>query len=306
MSDGPHCYAVRRLNPFLGVVEVVEIEGARALSIDGRNWQIQVQADRPEHTWGRDTPARTVRQFFRFGNWHPEQGLTRVPANPILDIGAMLAASERMVGTLQAVQERLPFAFADHIERWLLDDTGRPLALLAATVEPRYTEEIHADDWQAIPDMSADFSAPSLTALGMATSDARGNRHHADALERQVLAAAGPAPRRCWYQRQADGSAIPLADGFVPLPADAFPELPLSRYWHQDPEAALLHDYLHWLAPRLLTLDGLSDVTRRELEQAACHQALQMADQHRLYPRVLQRDLLDTARVEARLRRAAS
>lgn len=304
MSDTANCYAVRRLNPFLGVLEVVEIEGARALSVDGLDWQIQVEADRPDHTWGRGAPATAVRQFFRFGSWHVEHGLSRVPVNPILDVGAMLSASERLIDALQAAQAHLPFAFADHVERWLLAADGRPLALLAATVARRFTQEIHADGWQATPAMSPDFTAPGLTALGIAASNELGNRRHADALERQVLGAAGPSPRRCWYERQPDGSALPLDSGFAGLPADAFPELPLRRHWTEGPEATLLGDYLHWLAPRLLCLDTLDDATRLELEQAARRQALQVADHYRLYPKVLQRELLDSARVEARLRRA--
>ena len=121
MSDAPHCYAVRRVNPFLGVVEIVEIDGARALSNDGRHWQLQVEAERPDHSWGQGRPTKIVKQFFRFGSWHPEQGLSRVPVNPVLDFGAMLASNERLIATLQTVQDRLPFPFADHIEHWLLD-----------------------------------------------------------------------------------------------------------------------------------------------------------------------------------------
>lgn len=305
MSAAPNCYTVRRLNPFRGVMEVVEIGDARALSSDGRHWQIQVEAVRPEHTWGRGEPTHSVKQFFRFGSWHAEQGLSQVPVNPILDIGAMLAASERMVATLQVVQSQLPFPFTDNIEHWLLDDQGQPLALLAATVEQRFTTEIRADDWCATAPLSADFTAASLAALGIPASDTHGNRHHAATLERLVRDAAGPAPQRRWYQRQDDGSAVPLDDSCHALPATAFPELPLRTLWPDGAGTALVRDYLHWLAPLLLTLDTLSAATRRELEQAARQQALQMADLHPLYPQVLQQDVLDTARVEARLRRAA-
>jgi hypothetical protein len=304
VSDTPHCYAVRRLNPFLGVVEIVEIAGARAMSIDGRHWQIQVEGERPNHTWGRGS-APIVKQFFRFGSWHPEQGLSRVPVNPVLDFGAMLAANERMLATLQEVLQQLPFPFEDHIEHWLLDAEGRPLALLAATVAERYTREIRADQWTATLPLNGDFSASSLTALGIAAQDEHGNRHHADTLERQVRDAAGPTPRRCWYERRADGSALPLQADFAPLPAAAFPELPLRAEWDEAQAQALVTDYLHWLAPRLLALDSLGEAWRGELEQAARHQALLVEDHYPLYPRVLRQDVLDAARVEAKLRRAS-
>lgn len=305
MSDTPRCYAVRRLNPFLGVTEVVEIEGARALSSDGLSWQIQVEADRPDHTWGRDTPSKPVRQFFRFGNWDTDRGLSRVPVNPILDVGAMLAASERMVTTLQSVIGQLPFPFADRVEHWLLDTAGQPLALLAATVDARHIAGIRADHWQATPLQYHDFVAASLTARQIPACDQHGNRHHADTLERQLQDAAGPLPLRGWYQRQPDGSALPLGAGQAALPADAFPCLPWREHWPGPDHAALMRDYQHWLAPQLLTLPELTDVLRRDLEQAACRQALQMSAQHRLYPRVLQPQMLNTARVEAQLRRSA-
>jgi len=304
VNDTPRCHAVRRLNPFLGVLEVVAIDGARALSADGLDWQIQVEAERPEHTWGRGQAAAAVRQFFRFGSWHPQQGLSRVPANPILDIGAMLAASERMVAALQTVQDDLPFPFADHFEHWLLDAAGQPLALLAATVAERHIGEIRAGQWQATTPTNPPFTAPSLVALGIPADDGHGN-HHADILERRVRDAAGPAPRHGWYQRLPDGSGRPLQEHLAPLDAAAFPALPLRPDWDDANDRALVRDYLHWLAPWLLALDSLDDTLRHELEQAARNQALALADHYRLYPRVLQPEVLDSARVEARLRRTS-
>lgn len=304
MNDEPNCYAIRRVNPFLGVVEVVEIDGARALSLNGRQWQIEVEAERPLHTWGRGEPVGSERQFFRFGNWDAEQGLTRVPANPLLDIGAMLSASERMIAALRAVLPQLPFRFADRFEHWLLDIEGRPLALLATTVARRFTDEIRTTDWVATVPLSPAFTAASLDTLGVPDGDRHGNRHHAETLERQIRAAAGPTPHRCWYEREA-GGGMPLDADCVPVPAEAFPELPLRAAWPAEQQTALVRDYLHWLAPRLLTLDTLSEAARRELERAACQQATLVADHFDLYPQVLHREMLDAARVEARLRRAA-
>lgn len=286
MNDTSHCYAVRRLNPFLGVMEVVEIAGARALSSDGRHWQIQVEAVCPDHTWRSDAAGHAQTRFFRFGDWSADQGLSRVPANPLLDIGAMQTASERLIAALQEALPRLPFPFTDRFEHWLLDTDGQPLALLATTVARRFTADIRVAQWQADTTTAADVVAADL--------------------ERQVLAAAGPAARRCWYERQEDGRGIPLDAGCDPLPADAFPRLPLRSRWPDPVDQARVRDYLHRLAPQLLTLDGLDTQLRRELEQAACRQALQLADHYGLYPHVLQPALLDAARVEARLRRAAS
>ncbi len=39
----PDCYSIRRLAPFLGMTEVIDTGEARAVSVDGLNWQIQVR-----------------------------------------------------------------------------------------------------------------------------------------------------------------------------------------------------------------------------------------------------------------------
>jgi hypothetical protein len=65
-------------------------------------------------------------------------------------------------------------------------------------------------------------------------------------------------------------------------------------------------EYLAWLAPYLLTLPGLPDPLRRDLEAKAAHHALLVDALWRLYPRVLDLELVRRARIEARLRRAAA
>jgi hypothetical protein len=305
VKDAPRRYAIRRLNPFLGVVQVLEIPGGRALSYDGREWELQVETERPEHTWGSIERTRVVRQFFRFGNWNAEQGLSRVPVNPILDIGAMLEASEQLLAALRGSLQLLPFPFEDRYEYWLLDRDRQPLALLASCAEQRFTEQIRPDRWQATLPTTRDFVSARLEQQAVANHDQQGARHHAEQLERQVRDTAGPTPHRCWYQRQPGADATPLDEPFEPLPDSAFPELPWRDSWTEPAQQGLVDDYLNWLAPRLLTLDSLSEPLRRRLERAACAQALLVADLHLLYPAILQHDLLDAARVEARLRRAA-
>ena len=41
-----HSYAIRRVNPFLGVLQVIETEGGRASSANGVVWDIEVIAER--------------------------------------------------------------------------------------------------------------------------------------------------------------------------------------------------------------------------------------------------------------------
>jgi hypothetical protein len=88
------------------------------------------------------------------------------------------------------------------------------------------------------------------------------------------------------------------------LGVDDFPELLIRETWPSAADAGLVADYIAWCAPRLLALDSLSDRTRARLEPLACRQPLLVDTLYRLYPRVIDRSLLDRVRVEARLRRA--
>jgi len=81
--------------------------------------------------------------------------------------------------------------------------------------------------------------------------------------------------------------------------------LPLREAWEAPEAQALVTAYLAWLAPLLLTLPDLPDAVRGPLEQAARLRALEVEALHRIYPRVVDRDQLNAALVEAALRRRA-
>ena len=65
MTEAPVCYGVRRLNPFLGMLQVVELANARALSPDGLRWEIQVLCAQPEHTWRSANRGAPVMRYHR-------------------------------------------------------------------------------------------------------------------------------------------------------------------------------------------------------------------------------------------------
>ena len=309
-----NCYAVRRLNPFLGVTQVVETPLARALSRDGISWQLQVLAERPEHTWGSLNRGTPIKQFFRFGMWDPRSGLSRVPVNPILDVGAMLEAAKQLTERLHRVVNAVPYPLTDRFERWLLDAQGQPFALLGTTTDARFLDEITDTDWQATPPAGATFRSPHLEAQGVPVSIGRSRRHHAERLEWQVNGRAGTPPRVQWFERQADGSGaavdtagLAAAGAGIAEPVNpAFPAIGLSLDWPDPDQRQLVWDYLAWNAPRFLTLSDMPDTLRHRLEAAAKGNAMLVEAQHRLYPRVLNPSWIDAARVEARLRAAAT
>ena len=302
--DQPRCYAVRRVNPFEGVLQVVEGHDARAYSPNGHIWQIQVLARRPDHTWRSFSDVQPIEQFFNFGLWDAQGGLQRVPANPVMDIGAMAAAAGRVTDILRQRLERLPFPLIDAYECWATDYRGNPVALLATTEDCDMIPAIRAGRWQATRLADHGFVSPSLTARGIPASGELGPRQHAEHLERQVRRL---GQHKAWFRRRPDGSGeriAPPCDGAA-LPAPALPALGLTTDWDDVQASELACDYLAWQAPRLLMLQGIDETQRRWLERHACRQAIELAACFRLIPRILDHAALEAARVEARLRQAA-
>ena len=311
MSSTGHAYSLRRINPLQGVVEVLERDAARAISRDGVDWEIQVETESPNTLWGSLNTGNVQRRFFRFGTWSRRRGLWRVPVNPILDIGEMVEEAEDLLAALEARLDELPFPAADRFELWLLDTQSQPLALLATTDDPRRIADLRPQPWQAAPLSEHGFRSPALDGERARPGEAENPRRHAAMIEALVREAAGANPVPQWFERDAQGSGrglphrAPRSLADRELPIEQFPELPWRSDWASARDAALMADYVAWSAPRLLTLHGLSDSTRAGLEQVARRQAEAVDALFPLYPRILDRNLIDAARVEARLRRAA-
>ncbi|KAA6185988.1 hypothetical protein F2Q65_06360 [Thiohalocapsa marina] len=306
-------YSLRRVNPFLGTVAVVRTPGGRALSLDGCTWQLQVAARPPRGLWSGGGHAEELR-FFRFGFWSVADGVTRVPLNPVLDVGLMLQECDQLVAELAAVAQRLPFPLAPELELWLLDRDDAPLALLATAMEqPDPLPEVIGADWSAGARGDRPFRSEHLAARGIAEAIGAAPAQHARYLERQIGDAAGNGRRMQWFRRDAagglglgqvlgQGAPAGLADRR--LPAGAFPALTLRTQWADADATALVRDYVRWLSPYLLMLPTLDERQRAELEQDAARHARLVAGLWRLYPRIIDQALLRRARVEAELRRA--
>jgi hypothetical protein len=299
------CHAVRRLNPFEGVLQIVETNNARAYSPDGMIWQIQVLTRRPDHTWRSFSHVLPIEQFFNFGLWDAEGGLQKIPANPVMDIGGMTRAAEALSSQLRRLTGQLPFRLSDRYECWSTDYQGNPIALLATTEAPERMSDIRGPRWQATRISDHGFVSPSLAARGIPAVGELGPRQHAEHLEREVRHS---GQKKAWFERSASGVGRridPRDPEEAELPAGAFPPLGLKADWKDRQTRELATDYLAWQAPRLLTLQGIDDRQRRWLEPHACRQAVELAAVYRLIPRVIDREIIEAARVEARLRRAA-
>ncbi|MGB5260004.1 MAG: hypothetical protein WBO34_05705, partial [Gammaproteobacteria bacterium] len=72
---------------------------------------------------------------------------------------------------------------------------------------------------------------------------------------------------------------------------------------HDALHAQLVQDFICWQAPWQLLLPDMDTAVRGEFERHARVQPLKLARQYRLYPDIVDRRVIDAARVEARLRR---
>ncbi len=294
------CYALRQLNPFSGVLQVVDTRQARAFSNNGVLWRLQVVSERPGHTWrsGNDV---AVRQYFNWAMWSAAKGMHKVNANPILDIGAMSRAAEQLVEALQPCLAELPFALQDRFEYWGCDAQDEPLALLSSAqqaVPPH--GDVQRLGWRACDPHGPGFVSQQLLDADLPDSAGAARGSHAEYLEMLVNRT---VQSRHWFRRDTDGGGVRL-DGECQLPAGQFPPQGVRQHWSEQQASAAFADYIAWLAPVLLTLPELQAQRRAELERQAVKRATRVSDLYRLYPNIEQPDLIRQALVEARLRRA--
>jgi hypothetical protein len=296
-------FGIRQLNPFRGVLQVFTSDRARALSGNGLVWEIQVLSDRPQGLWA-NTPFNG-RQFYCFGHWSAEAGLSQVPLNPLFNIGDMIASAEKLIEGLQSALGDLPFPLADPFEAWLLDESeSQPLALLQSSRSDAERRPIKRPKWLAAQRGDFDFVSPHLLNRDLPNNDGYNPRVHASFLEAMVRDRAGQQRCCVWYYRHADGSASPCDDPQTLLAAEHFPQLPINEHWPDSDESDLISDYVRWKAPQLLMLPSLNEATRKRLEQLAVKQAEAVDRLWRLYPEILDQALLNSARVEAKIRTA--
>jgi hypothetical protein len=278
-------YALRRLNPCRGVVEIVDVGDAEARSLDGVTWHLRA-----------DDGQGWVRPV---GVWVAGEGVKAGVAHRYPEL---LAALEAMPA--------LPFPLADRLELWLLDKaTGLPLALLGAQRPSLQQHGLAELDW--IP-FALRYRGFRSQALGEHEGGRTPIPQHRDFLQRQVNERARPYAAAQWFHRRPDGSGEGLTGYRLEpgwqhrtLAAEAFPELLVASDWNNQLEKSVIADYHAWLAPFLLCWPSLGDPTRAELEAAARLRPHWLAQVQRLLPKVLDRDGLNAALVAARLEQAS-
>ena len=295
MSDLPtsaECYAIRRLNPFIGVSRIVQLGNTRAISNDATNWQIQMRFS--ESNTGE---FRTVSQWTRN---QPIVSPAKLPTNLPTNQTRVL---ESLVELLPACATSGDFRLADRFEFWALDQSQLPLALIASSVETPSLTSIQKTAWYASP--ASDIGFPSR-ALNDNPADHH-PRYYAEIFEKQVNR---HFARRRWIHRQDDGSGSLLCNAFTATSdrrhwsASAFPPYGVRDDWEDRVTRTLYEEWVNWTAPVLLTLDTIDPDERQHLEKQAVQRAMLVEQLHDLYPKIIQPSLINRARVEARLRMA--
>jgi len=300
----PTYYALRRVNPYRGVVHTVDIGEASAHTFDGLIWHL-----RADDGYGWVRPV---------GVWEEGVGLKLGQPGGLGDI---LAALE--------TRPSLPFPIVDSDELWLLDrESGLPLALLATQRGGIKAADQLDSEWYPFALSYTGFHSPTLAqrdAVARNPGDA-----HRDFLARMVNQAARPHAMAQWFRRGQDGIGqgsgvvggsaalrIRRAENWcmtgLRLPyewrsrvmhAEDFPELLVRETWNSRLEQSVISDYHRWLAPLLLLWPRLSQATRARLELEACEKPQWLARVYRLLPTMLNPAQIQAGLVAARLEQA--
>jgi hypothetical protein len=292
------------LNPFHGMVNVVEIDGADAVSRDGLHWSLYLQGQVERELADDGSELEVALPDVKFGTWSAGEGLRRAPVRSVVDYAWLDALGSQLLASVKGCSDQVPFPMGDRYECWLLDgDRGLPLALLASACSPAEMEDLQVLEWRPGQIARQQFRAPSLGGAGSAGPDTP----HSETLAGLVRTAAGSRPAAQWFVRNAEGegeglAGLRLARVRRRLPPEAFPELLLRDHWPRERDSRLVRDFLDWQAPWLLTLQGLTETTRAGLERAGFRQALRVSQLYRLYPRIVDKYGLRATLVEAKLR----
>lgn len=281
-------YAIRRVNPFRGVMQVIEAEEGRALSCNGVVWEILVRA-----TQGNSLDItgdhNTRNTFYRFGLWSLDYGLMKRSNSPAAeqDYFELMSKCETLIDHVQASHDQLPFELEDSLELWLFDrNSQRPFALLTSLLPGSGLPSPEPEYWSAC--------------IGANGSPAQRRFPQARELEVQVSKRAGFNINKHWIQRLPGGEGI-VENTDRAIPADQFPVLLLDENWERDDEQQRAREYIEWISPSLLTLQHLDKGARARLENNLNVQAISIEHHWHLYPEIINSKLLKAARVQCRI-----
>jgi hypothetical protein len=274
-------FSQRLLPPFSGQAQIAESDRARAITMDGETWEFHfVRAT----SGGLPSSGSTPMRSFRRVAYIQQNELKNIAGN---DSEEQSGADERireLADYLTAAS--LPFPAADKYEYWLLDPKDdAPLALIFTC-----TEEVQM---AAFPSLTEWTALPAAVMPIEATPEEK-DRTYGPVnyrFERCVAERAGSKPRARWYVRHVGEE-------------DSFPPYLVTEEWNDDEHRLLCRRYLNRQSTRLLMLHGLEHTERERLELAAKSYPLEVERFYTLYPAIADKNLMNSIRVEAKLRKA--
>ena len=281
-------FGVRRFNPYLGVIQVIDVGDTCAYSSDGRSWRVRQRADSGYFRWGA----------------------TVISSDSSGEVS--IVHGEKLLDAMKRCPP-VPFPMRDHYELWLLDHkNGLPLALLKTVYKDEDMDEVTDPHWRPFALMGTEFVSPSLNHYDAENPERYRNPSHRDRLESLINHASRPMPVAQWIVRQADGSGIGANglrinrqdDGRI-FNAAAFPELLISENWERPEDVGLVKDYHNWQAALLLAHHELLSDTRERLEKAASERPDDLLKVYPLIPEILNEEAIEVAMVRAKLTQAA-
>ena len=300
------CYSVRRLSPFQGLLQIIESNKSRAVSADGINWQVQVHHEMQKPRWGSLDRVMITNRYLRYGVWSKRDGISRFPLPPAVDAKVIQDEASALVELIMQQGPTPPFPIGDLVEFWLLDRmTTLPLALLASGTSRARRSHIRSAEWfPALPHHRHD---------GLSSRSEELTHELKHKISNLVHDTAGRPASGQWFERDSQGCGLGL-DGIRldqsqinrRLSPDAFPNLALREQWERHADQKIVDEFHGWQAPVLLMLPGLPDKNREQLERLAIRRPLAVRASYNLYPKIIHRELINRALVEAEIRKAAA
>lgn len=261
-------FSKRLLPPYSGQVQIAESDKYRALTIDAQTWEIQYV--NRTHVRVATLSAKEITTYAQ----NPDQMAKEIVDDQIIEMLKFLA------------EVKLPFPPTDKFEYWLLDaEEQQPLALIFSCTDAAQMEKFPSrPEWTALPaavmpvtkteEEEKQQSPPVNYRLELAIAERAGNRASA-----------------VWVERN-------NTDEYN------FPPLMIREDWATDADQELCQRYIERQAPRLLMLHELDKTDRARLETYCRPQAMEVARFCSLYPEIIDTELVQSLRVQARLRAA--
>jgi hypothetical protein len=197
-------YSKRLLTPYIGVIQVAELEIARALSADGVNWAIQYQSGDPSSQASKHTTDPSSHYCLVATVEHSR--VESYAVHSLLDPDDVRYAIKHLYEAVTTAE--VPYAAADCYEYWLLDHSdGTPLALLqsSADKEDMALSPPHPT-WLAMPAVQLEVQAP----VPVDESYVPPVNYR---LQKLIEKRAGAKPRAAWFECPDPAPALPDSRG---------------------------------------------------------------------------------------------